>query len=189
MDTDNQVWQKMISGERYEASHPYLLKKLSETQIILKKFNDLLPGEKQEAKDLIVSIIGSIGSNFRINKPFRCDYGCNIHIGENFFSNFNLTVLDEAEVRIGDNVLIGPNVSILTACHPLEVGERNKWIEWAEPIVIGNNVWIGGNATILPGVTIGDNAVIGAGSVVTKDVPSDVVVGGNPARVIKTIKN
>lgn len=104
-----------------------------------------------------------------------------------FFANFNLTILDEARVTIGDNVLIGPNVSIYTACHPLDAIERNKWVEWAEPVTIGNNVWIGGSSTILPGVTVGDNVVIGAGSVVTRDVPSDVVVGGNPARIIKRL--
>ncbi|MDE5553679.1 MAG: sugar O-acetyltransferase, partial [Muribaculaceae bacterium] len=155
----------------------------------LRKYNNVEPGEEQYANKLLAALFGSTGRNFRINRPFRCDYGCNIHIGENFFANFNLTILDEAEVRIGDNVLIGPNVSIYTACHPIEVAERNKWIEWAEAVTIGNSVWIGGSVTILPGVTIGDNAVIGAGSVVTKNIPADVVVAGNPARVIKKIKN
>lgn len=122
-----------------------------------------------------------------MNQPFRCDYGCNIHIGENFFANFNLTILDEAEVRIGDNCFIGPNVSIFTACHPLDAASRDTGVEWAEPVTIGDSVWIGGNATILPGVTIGDNVVIGAGSVVTRNIPSGVVVGGNPARIIKKV--
>ena len=189
MEDENIIWSKMLSGERYDAAHPYLLHKLRETRAVLRKYNDVEPGEEQGANDLLAALFGSTGSNFRINRPFRCDYGCNIHIGENFFANFNLTILDEAEVRIGDNVLIGPNVSIYTACHPIEVAERNKWIEWAEPVTIGNSVWIGGSVTILPGVTIGDNAVIGAGSVVTKNVPADVVVAGNPASVIKTIKN
>ncbi|MBD5274716.1 MAG: sugar O-acetyltransferase, partial [Bacteroides sp.] len=112
----------------------------------------------------------------------------NIHIGECFFANFNLTILDEAEVRIGDYCFIGPNVSIYTACHPLDPVERNKFLEWAEPVTIGNNVWIGGSTTICPGVTIGDNVVIGAGSVVTKDIPSNVVAVGNPARIIKHLE-
>jgi maltose O-acetyltransferase len=109
------------------------------------------------------------------------------HRGENFFANFCFTVLDEAKVIIGDNAFIGPNVSIYTACHPLDAEERNKQIEWAEPVTIGDNVWIGGSVTILPGVTIGNNAVIGAGSVVVKDIPDSCVAAGNPARVIKQI--
>lgn len=104
-----------------------------------------------------------------------------------FFANFNLTILDEAEVRFGDNVFIGPNVSIFAACHPLEAFSRDTGVEWAEPVTIGNSVWIGGNVTILPGVRIGDGAVIGAGSVVTKDVESFTVVGGNPAKVIRRL--
>lgn len=189
MDTEKTVWNKMLGGERYDATHPHLLQKLRETRIIIDKFNGLDADHKQEAHKLIGVLLGSVGHNFRFNKPFRCDYGCNIHIGENFFANFNLTILDEAEVRIGNNVLIGPNVSIYTACHPLEVVERNEWIEWAEPVTIGDSVWIGGGVTILPGVTICDNSVIGAGSVVSKDVPPNVVVAGNPAKIIKTIKN
>ena len=108
--------------------------------------------------------------------------------GRIFFANFNLTILDEGLVTIGDNCFIGPNVSIYTACHPLEAEERNKGVEWAEPVTIGDNVWLGGNVTILPGVTIGDNCVIGAGSVVTKDIPDGCVAAGNPANVKKEIK-
>lgn len=189
MDNSEEIWQKMMSGQRYDASHPYLQQRLRETRRAIRTFNDLMPDQETERRALLRSLLGSTGERFTINQPFRCDYGCNIHVGENFFANFNLTVLDEAEVRIGNNVLIGPNVSIYTACHPLEVEERNKWIEWAEPVNIGDNVWIGGSATILPGVTIGDNVVVGAGAVVTKDIPSDVLVGGNPARIIKTLKH
>ena len=122
-----------------------------------------------------------------MNQPFRCDYGSNIYIGEGFFANFNLTILDEAEVRIGDNVFIGPNVSIYTACHPLDAETRNRLVEWSEPVKIGANFWIGGSVTILPGVTIGDNVVIGAGAVVAKDIPSNTVAVGNPAKIIKRI--
>ena len=138
-------------------------------------------------KTLFRSIVGKCGEKFHVNQPFRCDYGCNILIGNNFFANFNLTILDEAIVEIGDNVFIGPNVSIYTACHPLDPEARNTGVEWAEPVTIGNSVWIGGSAVILPGVTIGDNSVVGAGAVVTRDVPSGVVVAGNPARIIKHI--
>ncbi len=189
MDNEESIWQKMLSGQRYNAAHPYLLQRLMATRVLVRQFNDLAPDKIEEAEELLTALLGSVGSNFHINQPFRCDYGSNISIGDNFFANFNLTILDEAEVKIGDNVFIGPNVSIFTACHPLEVDERNACIEWAEPVKIGNNVWIGGGAIILPGVTIGDNTVIGAGAVVTKDLPSNAVVGGNPAKILKTIDN
>lgn len=186
MESHEEIWRKMLAGENYDASHPHLLEKLMRTRILIRRFNDLMPDNLTEQKKLIRSLLGSYGNNFTINQPFRCDYGENIHIGENFFANFNLTVLDEAEVRIGDNAFIGPNVSIYTACHPLDAAERNKQTEWALPVTIGNNVWLGGNVTIVPGVTIGDNCVIGAGSVVTRDIPSNTVAAGNPARVIKS---
>lgn len=186
MESHEEIWRKMLAGENYDASHPHLLEKLMRTRILIRRFNDLMPDSLTEQKKLIRSLLGSCRNNFTINQPFRCDYGENIHIGENFFANFNLTVLDEAEVRIGDNAFIGPNVSIYTACHPLDAAERNKQTEWALPVTIGNNVWLGGNVTIVPGVTIGDNCVIGAGSVVTRDIPSNTVAAGNPARVIKS---
>lgn len=181
------IWNEMVSGEIYDATHPYLLGKLRETREMLWDFNTLKPSESEKKKEILHQLLGGHGNNYHFNLPFRCDYGCNIFIGENFFANFNLTILDEAEVRIGDNAFIGPNVSIYTACHPLDAENRNKMLEWAEPVTIGNNVWIGGSATILPGVSIGDNTVIGAGSVVTKDIPSNVVAAGNPARIIKNI--
>jgi len=178
-------WAKMIGGEIYDATNDEFLRRLAQTRGKLWEFNNLHPSETDKQHEIIRELLGSCGEHFVINQPFRCDYGCNIHIGENFFANFNLTVLDEAKVEIGDNAFIGPNVSIFTACHPLDSAIRNTAVEWAEPVKIGDSVWIGGCATILPGVTIGDNVVIGAGAVVTKDVPSDVVVGGNPARIIR----
>lgn len=178
-------WAKMLNGEIYDACNPEFIRRLEETREKIWELNNLHPSKKEERIALFRSIIGSCGETFHINRPFRCDYGCNIHIGDKFFANFNLTILDEATVTIGDNVFIGPNVSIYTACHPLEAEARNTGEEWAEPVTIGNSVWIGGSATILPGVKIGDNCVIGAGSVVTKDIPSNSVAAGNPARVIK----
>ncbi|WP_204457649.1 sugar O-acetyltransferase, partial [Barnesiella sp. CU968] len=177
----------MLSGEVYDAVNPRFIEMLMTTRDKLWEFNNLRPYEMDKMKDILRGLLGSHGKNFHVNQPFRCDYGCNIHIGENFFANFNLTILDEAEVRIGDNCFIGPNVSIFTACHPLDAASRDTGVEWAEPVTIGDSVWIGGNATILPGVTIGDNVVIGAGSVVTRNIPSGVVVGGNPARIIKKV--
>ena len=187
MEDLEKIWHKMTGGEMYEASHPGLITRLIETRKLIRKFNDLPPENLEEQRTLLGSLLGSIGKNFHFNQPFRCDYGSNIHIGDNFFANFNLTILDEAEVRMGDNVFIGPNVSIYTACHPLDEERRNQALEWAEPVTIGNSVWIGGGVTVVPGVTIGDRVVIGAGSVVTRDIPSDTVAAGNPARVIKRL--
>lgn len=181
------IWTQMLSGEVYDATSPLLTDKLVVVREKLWEFNNLRPSQLDEQKAILHELLGSHGGSFHFNQPFRCDYGCNIYIGENFFANFNLTVLDEAEVRIGSNCFIGPNVSIYTACHPLDAPSRNTGAEWAEPVTIGDNVWIGGSATILPGVTIGNNVVIGAGAVVTKSFPDNVVIGGNPAKVIKKL--
>lgn len=185
---DKNEWNKMVSGQKYIAYDKYLLDRLMVTREKIYTFNNLPPTELNAQQHIIRELFGSVGHQFHINQPFRCDYGCNIHVGERFFANFNLTILDEGKVRIGDDVMIGPNVSIYTACHPLDEQERNSLIEWAEPVVIGNSVWIGGNAVILPGVTIGNNVVIGAGSVVTKDIPDNEVVAGNPAKIIKHLQ-
>lgn len=185
--TFEQVWADMVAGRRYMASHPGLTGRLVEVRDKLWEYNSVRPSDIERQRELLHEILGSHGKAFHFNQPFRCDYGCNIHIGENFFANFNLTILDEAEVRFGENVFIGPNVSIYTACHPLDAPTRATAEEWAEPVIVGNNVWMGGSVTIVPGVTIGDNVVIAAGSVVTKDVPSDVLVGGNPARIIRKL--
>lgn len=187
MNKFEEEWGKMLGGEIYDAAHPEFIRRLEDVRHKLWVFNNMDPANTTEMMALLRSVFGHCGERFHVNQPFRCDYGCNISVGENFFANFNLTILDEALVTIGDNVFIGPNVSIYTACHPLEPEARNTCVEWAEPVTIGNSVWIGGSATILPGVTIGDNCVIGAGSVVTKDVESNTVVAGNPARVIKRI--
>ena len=142
----------------------------------------------EERFSILKGLLGyTADDDFIINQPFYCDYGKQISIGKRFFANFNLTILDEARVTIGDDCFIGPNVSIYTACHSTDSIERNTRQEWAEPVKIGDNVWIGGSVTILPGVTIGNNVTIGAGSVVTKDIPDNVVAVGNPCRVIKNI--
>ena len=183
----DEIWEKMVNGEEYDATHPGLRDLLQQTRMKLWNFNNLRPDRVDEMNEILRSLFGSIGERFIINQPFRCDYGSNIFLGEDCFINFNCTILDEAKVIIGNNAFLGPNVSIYTACHPLELVKRNQFIEWAEPVIIGNNVWIGGNVTILPGVTIGDNVVIGAGAVVSKSFPSNVVIGGNPAKIIKQI--
>ena len=128
------------------------------------------------------------GKQFVLEAPFRCDYGYNIHLGENFFANYNLVILDCARVSIGKNALIGPDVGIYTAGHPVHPVPRSRDLEFALPITIGDNVWIGGKVLINPGISIGDNAVIGSGSVVTRDIPSNVIALGNPCKVLREIK-
>ena len=180
-------WHKMLSGDIYDAAMPEFRELLMATRERLWTFNSISPADIDGQRAILKSLLGGCGERFHINQPFRCDYGCNIYVGEDFFANFNLTILDEAEVRIGRNVMVGPNVGIYTACHPLDPEQRATFAEWAEPVIIGNDVWIGGSATILPGVTIGDGSVVAAGAVVTCDVTPRVLVAGNPARVIKTV--
>ena len=132
-------------------------------------------------------ILGATKENFLIEQPFMCDYGYNIEIGENFYANHNMIILDGNKVKFGDNVFIAPNCSFYTAGHPLDYVIRNKGLEYAKPIEVGDNVWIGGNVVVLPGVTIGNNCVIGAGSIVTKDIPDNSLAVGNPCRVIKKL--
>ena len=151
------------------------------------QFNQLSPLKELEQKEIIGKLFGKTKENFCVTAPFYCDYGYNIEIGENFYSNHNLVILDGAKVEIGDNVFIAPNCCITTAGHPINIDERNRGLEYAYPIKIGNNVWIGAGANILPGVTIGDNVTIGAGSVVNKSIPANSIAVGNPCKVIKTI--
>ena len=144
------------------------------------RYNNIKPSNREERKAIIKELFGKTGENILIESNFYCDYGYNIFIGENFYMNHNCVILDGAKVEFGDNVFIGPNCGFYTAGHPIEVELRNKGLEYAKPIKVGNNVWFGGNVVVLPGVIIGDNVTIGAGSVVTKDIPSNVVAYGNP---------
>ena len=150
-------------------------------------YNRLKPSQVKKRRDFLAKIFGRIGRKCNILPPFRCDYGFHIEVGENFFANYNFIVLDGNYVRIGNNVWIAPNVGIYAAGHPLDVDDRVAGWEYAFPVTIGNNVWIGGSVSIIGGVTIGDNAVVAAGSVVIRDVPADTLVAGNPARVVRKI--
>lgn len=179
--------EKMLAGKLYKAFGEELLGERQHAKEILFEFNALRPSEIDQRNALIKPLLGRTGAKFFIEPPFRCDYGYNISIGENFYSNYNFTVLDCNTVTIGDNVLIGPNVSIFAAGHPAHYELRVEEYEYAYPVTIGNNVWIGGGAIINPGVTIGDNTIIGSGSVVTKDIPANVIAVGNPCRVIREI--
>lgn len=157
------------------------------TRRLLREFNTTDPSDFETLNKLAHQIIGSSKENLAVMPPFYCDYGSHIHVGKNFFANYNCTILDVAKVEIGDNVLFAPNVSLYTAGHPIHPLSRNSGYEYGIPVKIGNNVWVGGNVVITPGVTIGDNVVIGAGSVVTKDIPANVVAAGNPCKVIRAI--
>lgn len=180
--------EKMLAGMTYSAIDAQLLDELNAVKEVIHEYNMTRPSDYAGRLNLLKGLLGHIADDgIIINQPFYCDYGKQISVGKRFFANFHFTVLDEAKVTIGDDCFIGPNVSIYTACHSTDPVERNTRREWAEPVTIGDNVWIGGSVTILPGVTIGDNVTIGAGSVVTKDIPSNSVAVGNPCRVIKNI--
>lgn len=179
--------QKMISGKPYDAFDRELLteRKYAREQIFL--YNSLPPGEDVKRREILTGLLGKTGKTFFAEPPFRCDYGYNIELGENFYSNYNLVILDCAKVTIGNNVLIGPNTGIYTAGHPLHHMDRALGLEFALPVNVGNNVWIGGNVIINPGISVGDNSVIGSGSVVTKNIPANVVAAGNPCKVLREI--
>ena len=165
--------EKRDLGILYDANYDILL--LNEMNLIkakCQKYNNIKIDNINKRTKVIKTILGSTKNNLTIMPPFWCDYGYNIHVGENFYSNHNLIILDGAKVSFGDNVFIGPNCGFYTAGHPLDYLRRNEGLEYAKPITIGNNVWFGGGVLVLPGVTLGDNTVIGAGSVVTKDIPS-----------------
>ena len=165
--------EKMLSGELYNSSDKQLVEKLIKAKKLCNQYNKLNVEDIQKGNEIIKQLFSKTGKNFMIMPNFYCDYGFNIEIGENFYSNHNLVILDANKVTIGNNVQIGPNCGFYTSGHPIDK-ERRK-VEFAKPITIGNDVWIGGNVCVMPGVTIGDNTVIGAGSVVTKDIPSNVV--------------
>lgn len=179
--------ERMLAGLPYKAWLDGLAEERLENKKRVFRFNNMEPDKFEEKIKLIKEIFGKTGENVFVEAPFRCDYGYNIEVGENFFANYNLTILDVGRVKIGANAQIAPNVSIYTAGHPVHPESRNTGYEYGIPITIGDNVWIGGSVTILPGVTIGSNVVIGAGSVVTKDLPDNVIAAGNPCRVIRTI--
>ena len=180
--------EKCAAGLLYNANYD---KELIEERIACKdlcqEYNALKNSDSENRFRLLKSIMGSIKENICIEPSFWCDYGYNITVGENFYANHNLVILDCAKVEFGDNVFIGPNCSFYTAGHPLDAKQRNEGLEYAHPIKVGNNVWLGGNVVVLPGVSIGNNSVIGAGSVVTKDIPENVVAVGNPCKIVKNI--
>ncbi|EAZ89895.1 sugar O-acetyltransferase [Crocosphaera chwakensis] len=178
--------EKMLRGEYYNAFEKNLLKDRKKAQKLCKRLNNMSDGSYKKRLKILKKLLQTT-KDVWIESPFRCDYGYNIIIGDGFYANFGCVILDCNFVKIGNNVQLGPNVQIYTATHPINIKERIAQKEMAYPITISDNVWIGGSCIILPGITIGDNSVIGAGSVVTKNVPNNVVAVGNPCRVIKQI--
>lgn len=179
-------FEKMLSGEIYDPMTEYLLGLRKKSVDTVRRFN--MEPDASEREKIIGALLGKMGEKCYITPNFFCDYGCNIELGNRVFFNANCVILDCAKVTIGDDTFIGPNTQLYTPVHPLDYKTRNTFVEWAKPISIGKNCWLGGSVVILPGVTIGNGCVIGAGAVVTKDIQDNSLAVGNPAKVIRTIE-
>lgn len=177
--------EKMLAGQLYLASDEELSKDRLKARRLFRTFNNTTEEEIEYRTKLLKELFGTTGEGIFIEPNFKCDYGYNIHVGKNFFANYDCIILDVCNVTIGDNCMMAPRVCIYTATHPLDAESRISGAEFGKPVTIGDNVWFGGSSVVLPGVNIGNNVVIAAGAVVTKDVPDNVVVGGNPAKIIK----
>ncbi len=181
--------EMMLSGMLYNSRDKELQEDARRSRRITRLFNNTTEEQGSYRTELLKELFGRTGEHIYIEPPFRCDYGSNTYIGENFYANFDCIILDVAEVHIGNNCLVGPRVCIYTPVHPYDAEIRAIGIEMGKPVTIGNSVWIGGNAVINPGVKIGNNVIIGSGSVVTRDIPDNVIAAGNPCRVIRPITN
>ncbi len=179
-------YQKMLSGKLYDAGDEELTRMRLHARVWMKEYNQS-PYDKKQREILLRKILGKAGNNIDIQTPFYVDYGCHIEAGDNFFANFNCVFLDCNYIKLGNNVFLGPSVQMYAAYHPVPAAERIKGPEFASPITVGDNVWIGGGSIICAGVTIGANTTIGAGSVVVKDIPANVVAVGNPCKVIRNL--
>jgi len=180
--------EKMLAGIIYDANYDKdLINERTLCKDLCHEYNLLLPSNIEKQQEIMKGLLGYVKGSFIITAPFWCDYGYNIEIGENFYTNHNCVILDAARVSFGDNVFIAPNCGFYTAGHPLDAEQRNRGLEYASPITIGNNVWIGGGVQVMPGVSIGDNTIIGSGSIVTKDIPGGVIAAGNPCKILRKI--
>lgn len=179
--------ERMLAGDLYIADDPQLAVDSRRAAALMQKFNNSDPADPEARRALLRELLGSFGEGAEIRPPLYCDYGYQIHIGARTFINYGAMLLDVATITIGDDVQVGPNVQLLTPTHPLDPELRRQKYEAAEPITVGNNVWLGGGVILLPGITIGENTVVGAGAVVTKDLPANVVAVGNPARIIREL--
>lgn len=179
--------ERMLQGKLYRCSGPELREIHRNAKRLTRLLNTAVETEWDRRRELMQELFASVGEGAYIEPPFHCDYGIHITVGKNFYANYNCCILDVCKVTIGDNVLLAPNVGIYTASHPIDAAVRASGLECGKPITIGSNVWIGGHSCVCPGVTIGSNVVIGAGSVVTRDIPDNVVAVGNPCRVLRPI--
>lgn len=179
-------YEKMLAGELYDAGDKQLFEMRVKARAWMQQYNQT-GYDKPGREKLLKQLFGKLGKNADIQTPFFCDYGCHIELGDNFYANFNCVFLDCNYIKIGNNVMFGPNVQVYAAYHPVAAAERIKGPELAAPIIVGDNVWIGGSSIICAGVTIGENTTIGAGSVVTKDIPANVLAVGNPCRVLREL--
>lgn len=180
--------EKMLAGMIYDANYDEeLLEERRRCKELCYEFNHLRPSQEKEQEELIRKLFGKAGKSVCLTASFWCDYGYNIEVGDHFYANHNCVILDGAKVKFGDNVFIAPDCGFYTAGHPIDARRRNQGLEYAYPITVGDNVWFGGGVKVMPGVTIGNNVVIGAGSIVTKDIPDNVVAVGNPCRVIRPV--
>jgi len=181
--------EKLRSGECYRMDDPEITRIHHRAATLCQQFNALPVTDNEKRDKVLRQLFGSAGKNLSVKPGFLCDLGINIHVGDDFLTNYNVTILDMAPVRIGNNVWLGPGVGLYAVAHPMEAAGREQRLGIAKPITIGDNVWLGGNSVVVMGVTIGRNAVIGAGSVVIKDIPDNAVAVGNPVRVIRYIEN
>ena len=180
--------EKMLAGEAFNTNDAELMNDKKNARILAEQYNHSSEENPDLRKSILKSLFGKCGEQIIIKPPFHCDYGYQISVGENFIVNFDCVFLDAAPIEIGDNCMIGPKTCIYTISHPFNPQERQKGIGLPKKVTLGNNVWIGGGATILPGISLGNNVIVGAGSVVTKSFPNNVVIAGNPARIIKKIE-
>ena len=179
--------ERMLAGRLYSANDLELKADSKKSRMLTRLFNNTTEEQSEYRVNLLKELFGKTGENIYIEPPFRCDYGSNISIGNNFYANFDCIILDVCKVEIGENVMFAPRVCVYTAAHPIDAEIRNTGLEFGKSVKIGDNVWIGGNTIINPGVTIGNNVVIGSGSVVTRDIPDNVIAVGNPCRVLREI--
>ncbi|WP_136602424.1 sugar O-acetyltransferase [Salinigranum halophilum] len=179
--------EKMLAGELYDAADPELVADRESARALTRWYNETGPDQADRRETLIGELFGTVGEDVAVEPPFRCDYGYNIHVDDGFYANFGCVFLDVCEITVGRNCLLGPGVHVYTATHPLDAATRIEGPEYGKPVSIGDDVWVGGRAVVNPGVTVGDRAIVASGAVVTADVPSDVVVRGNPADVVKEL--